>query len=119
MNNELVINREIFIAIRVMISGKWRLPILWHIANGNNRFSVLKKNIGKISEKMLYKEIEELERIGIIRKVIIADIPPKHVEYHICENREELINILNDLYNFVRLELEENSYKLEKVIGER
>lgn len=118
MKEQLDVNKQIFVAIRVMTSGKWRLPILWHIASGDNRFSILKKSIGQISEKMLYKEIEELEKIGIITKVIIDDIPPKHIEYHINENREELISIINCLYDFVRIELEENNYRLEMVIGE-
>ena len=27
-----------------LIGGKWKLRILWHIMNGDNRFSMLEKN---------------------------------------------------------------------------
>ena len=44
-----------------LIGGKWKLKILWHILQGDNRFSELKKEIPGISEKVLYSNLKELE----------------------------------------------------------
>ena len=44
-----------------LIGGKWKLKILWHILQGDNRFSELKKEIPGISEKSV---IFEFERTG-------------------------------------------------------
>ena len=36
-----------------LIGGKWKLRILWHIMNGDNRFSMLEKTIDSITPKVL------------------------------------------------------------------
>ena len=40
-----------------LIGGKWKLRILWHIMNGDNRFSMLEKNIDSITPKVLISQI--------------------------------------------------------------
>ena len=42
-----------------LIGGKWKLKILWHILQGDNRFSELKKEIPGISEKSVIFEFEK------------------------------------------------------------
>ena len=37
-----------------LIGGKWKLRILWHIMNGDNRFSMLEKTIDSITRLQSY-----------------------------------------------------------------
>lgn len=48
-----------------LIGGKWKLRILWHIIQGDNRFSLLAKAIPDITQKVLASQIKELETSGI------------------------------------------------------
>lgn len=67
------------VTLRV-IGGKWKPLILWHIKNQTMRFSELHKSIEGITEKMLTQQLRELEKDGLVRRKIYAEIPPK-VEY--------------------------------------
>ena len=44
-----------------LIGGKWKLRILWHIMNGDNRFSMLEKTIDSITPKVLMSQLNEME----------------------------------------------------------
>ena len=67
-----------------LIGGKWKLRILWHIAHGDNRFSLLTKAIPDISQKVLTVQLKELEEKANSEsheiKELVADIVPT---YHI------------------------------------
>ncbi len=110
-------SKIVFISIRKILGGKWRIPILWHITNGNNRFSLLKKNIGKMSEKMLYTELRALEEIGVIEKEVIEENSQKIVFYNIAEDKQPLIDVVGELYDLMYSELEEVDFDLGKVLG--
>src|SRR5258705_276573 len=44
-----------------ILSGKWKLPIIIALSFGNRRFSELGKQVHGITDKMLSKELRELE----------------------------------------------------------
>jgi len=71
------------VALRV-IGGRWKPTILCRLSNGTLRYSDLKKSIEGISERMLVAQLRELEREGIVRRVVYAEVPPR-VEYEITE----------------------------------
>ena len=51
------------------IIGKWKLPILLHIMkNGTIRFSDLTRKIPEITQKMLTKNLRELEEDDLISR---------------------------------------------------
>jgi len=54
-----------------LVSGKWKGLILWHLSSGTLRYGELKKNLGKITQKMLTQTLRELEKNQLI---IIADL---------------------------------------------
>lgn len=65
-----------------VIGGKWKIPLLYAISHGTNRFGMLERYFADISKQMLTKELRELEKDGIISREIFAEIPPR-VEYSI------------------------------------
>ncbi len=50
------------------IGGKWKHPILWALNQGKLRFSELNKIIPDISQRMLTKQLLELEKDNLISK---------------------------------------------------
>lgn len=82
------------------ITGKWKLIILSHIIkNKNMRFSDLMKAIPKITQKMLSKNLKELEDDDLINRKTYDTIPQK-VEYSLTEHGKELIPIIDSLHEW-------------------
>ena len=71
-------------AAMAMIGGKWKILILWQLANGTKRFGELRRLVSGVSEKMLIQELKELTADGITRRHDFNEVPPK-VEYSLTE----------------------------------
>lgn len=63
-----------------VIGGKWKLPIINSICNGNRRFREIERSIPGITTRMLSRELKEMELNGLIKRVEDPDSPMK-VEY--------------------------------------
>jgi DNA-binding HxlR family transcriptional regulator len=60
------------------------------------RFSDLERAIPGISQKMLTQQLRQLERDGIMTRIVHAEVPPK-VEYHLTEWGQSLCPALDKL----------------------
>ena len=101
-----------------MIGQKWKIPILWHLADeGTLRYNELKRGIYGITNIMLTKSLQELEERGLVHREEYGMIPPK-VEYSLTERGQTLIPLLKDFDKWgkeqVRLDIEKRDYLLEK-----
>lgn len=65
-----------------MISGRWKLEILWLLSQGTHRFGELKRSLPGITQHMLTAQLRALEKDGLIKRTIYAEVPPR-VEYEI------------------------------------
>lgn len=83
-----------------IVGGKWKLIIL-HCIRMNKvvRYSEFKKFIPKINERVLSRQLKELEEDGIIEKNICSLVPLK-VEYSLSERGKKLIPVLNSLISW-------------------
>jgi len=78
----------------LVIGGKWKPIILYQLArDGVMRFSDLKRGIPEVTERMLSRQLRELERDGLVHREIYKQVPPK-VEYSLTELGRSLIPIL-------------------------
>src|SRR5258708_35139771 len=76
---------------------RWKLVILFHLFGGKLvRFSELERAIPAISQKMLIQQLRQLERDGIVRRIVHHQVPPK-VEYGLTEWGQELCPALDAL----------------------
>ncbi|WP_075185631.1 winged helix-turn-helix transcriptional regulator [Teredinibacter haidensis] len=78
------------------IGGKWKGVILFHLAGDTKRFNELRRLMSEITQKMLTKQLRELERDGIVNRHVYAEVPPK-VEYSLTEFGSTLLPILKEL----------------------
>lgn len=63
-----------------VIGGKWKLPIVNAICNGNKRFREIERSIPGITRRMLSRELKEMEANKIIKRTVI-DTTPVTIEY--------------------------------------
>src|ERR1700724_1109801 len=79
------------------LEGRWKLVILFHLFGGKMlRFSDLERAIPAISQKMLIQQLRQLERDGIVRRLVHHQVPPK-VEYGLTEWGQEVCPALDAL----------------------
>lgn len=79
-----------------VLSGKWKLPIIISLTFGNKRFSEMAREIPKITDRMLSKELRDLEMNGLVKRVVHDSIPVV-VEYSMTEYAHTLDNVINTL----------------------
>src|SRR6202049_1809079 len=64
-----------------MLEGRWKLVILFHLFGDKLlRFSDLERAIPAVSQKMLIQQLRQMEKDGIVRRIVHPQVPPK-VEY--------------------------------------
>lgn len=80
-----------------LISGKYKMVILYCLMEFKVvRYSELKKYIKTVSHKTLSADLKELEKDGLISRMVYQVIPPK-VEYSLTEKGQSLMKILDQL----------------------
>jgi DNA-binding HxlR family transcriptional regulator len=79
-----------------VLNGKWKLPILVALLHGDKRFKQISKEISGITDKMLSKELKDLEMNQLISRTVHNAYPPV-VEYSITEHGLSLQNVLLEL----------------------
>src|SRR6266446_7709617 len=80
-----------------ILEGRWKLVILFHLFGGHTRrFSELRRAIPAVSEKMLIQQLRQMERDGIVRRIVHHQVPPK-VEYALTEWGQALCPALDAL----------------------
>ena len=72
------------------IADKWTLLVIEALdGEGELRFSDLQRRVGKVSHKMLTKTLRRLERDGLVKRRVHAEVPPR-VDYRLTPLGESL-----------------------------
>lgn len=80
-----------------VLSGKWKISIISSICYYNKRrFSDILNDVVGISNKMLSKELKELELNKIVKRTVL-DTQPITVQYELTEHGQTLKTIINNL----------------------
>src|SRR3989442_4014395 len=80
-----------------ILEGRWKLVILFHLFGGKmRRFSDLERAIPAISQKMLIQQLRQMERDGIVRRIVHRQVPPK-VEHGLPDLGQKLCPALGEL----------------------
>jgi len=80
-----------------LIGGKWKPLILWRLGNdGRLRFSELRRQLPRITQKMLTQQLRELESDGLIHREVFAQVPPR-VEYSLTATGQSLMPLLTTM----------------------
>jgi len=79
-----------------LVGGKWKGVILYYLRGETRRFNELRRLIPGVSQRMLTKQLRELEANRIVHRKIYRQVPPK-VEYSLTSFGETLIPIMQAL----------------------
>lgn len=82
-----------------LIGGKYKALILWHLSQGELRFSQLRKLIETATPKMLTQQLRELEAQNLIHREVYPVVPPK-VEYSLTALGQSLMPVLIAMRNW-------------------
>ena len=97
MDEKVEINSKPFEYTLSIISGKWKMVIMfWLWSYGVMRYGELKKSVKSITHKMLSSQLKELEADDIIVRTEYGQVPPK-VEYSSSEKGVSLMPILKQM----------------------
>ena len=79
-----------------IIGGKWKGVILFHLLGGKNRFNELQRLLPNVTQRILVRQLRELEADRIVVRTVYPEVPPK-VEYSLSESGMTLEPILRML----------------------
>lgn len=84
------------LTLRVM-GGKWKPIIIYHLDQEKVlRFSELRRAMSGVTERMLTRQLRELEADAIVIRRVYKQVPPK-VEYTLTPMGTKLMPILSEL----------------------
>ena len=76
-----------------LIAGKWKGVILFHLMDDKKRFGELRQFMPSVTQRMMTKQLRELESDGLIHREVYNVVPPK-VEYSLTEKAQALKPIM-------------------------
>lgn len=62
------------------VASTWGLLALLALGEGDHRFNALRRRVSGVSERMLSRTLQALERDGLVLRTVLSAIPPS-VEY--------------------------------------
>lgn len=109
-NGDFNCEKELTLSV---ISGKWKVVIIWHLGQKDYyRFNELQKLFPKITHKILSNQLKELIEDGIIHREAYPVVPPK-VEYSLTSLGKSLLPIIDMMYEWGKVRMEELKQVIE------
>ena len=63
-----------------LLDGKWKGVILFHLMEGTLRFNEIRRKLPAVTQRMLTKQLRELEESGLVSRTVFPVVPPR-VDY--------------------------------------
>ena len=82
-----------------LIDGKWKAVILYHLLDDTVRFNELRRRLSRITQRMLTRQLRELEADGLIHREIYAQVPMR-VEYSLTTLGRSLEPVVRMLWSW-------------------
>src|SRR4028119_2182614 len=72
-----------------LIDGKWKIVILYKLMRGTLRFNEIRRRIPAVTQRMLTRQLRELEADGLLIRTVYAQVPPR-VDYSLSARGRSL-----------------------------
>ncbi|MDQ0644379.1 winged helix-turn-helix transcriptional regulator [Microbacterium murale] len=72
-----------------IVGGSWKLTIVQKLLAGTRRFGELRRDVGGVTDRVLTRQLRELESDGLVHREVFAQVPPR-VEYSLTAEGESL-----------------------------
>lgn len=67
-----------------ILGGNWKLTIVQKLLDGTLRFGELRRAVGQVTDRVLTRQLRELEADGLVHREVYPEVPPR-VEYSLTE----------------------------------
>jgi DNA-binding HxlR family transcriptional regulator len=81
-----------------VIKGKYKSKILIYLSDRSLRYTKIRKKFSEASERILIKQLKELEKDGLIEKKVFGTKPPLHTEYRVSPYGKSICPILKQMW---------------------
>ncbi|MDQ1151136.1 winged helix-turn-helix transcriptional regulator [Sphingobacterium zeae] len=97
--------------VLLQIALRWKMQILYCIAEDVSQFSTLKKMFPTLSDQVLSKRLKELKEESLVVTENIENTIPPQIRYSPTEKGKELLKIILDLHHWgLKWKMTENDY---------
>ncbi|QND51997.1 helix-turn-helix transcriptional regulator [Phyllobacterium sp. 628] len=82
----------------LVLGGRWRMLLIYYLLEGTKRFSDLRRDMPKISQRMLTLDLRALEEAGYVTRTVFPEVPVR-VEYSLTEEGwrlKALVDVLGE-----------------------
>ncbi|QJR37610.1 winged helix-turn-helix transcriptional regulator [Gemmatimonas groenlandica] len=79
-----------------VVGGRWKSMILYGLLDGPARYSVLRQRMAGCAERVLVRQLRELEADGVIERRLL-DASGNHVEYRLTALGEALHDMFDGM----------------------
>ncbi|MET0300014.1 MAG: helix-turn-helix domain-containing protein [Flavitalea sp.] len=79
-----------------VLQGKWKLPILVSLTFGEKRFTDIAKDVDGITDRMLSKELRDLELNDLVKRTVETGYPVK-ITYSLTAHSKSLDDVIESL----------------------
>jgi DNA-binding HxlR family transcriptional regulator len=80
-----------------VVSGKWKVLILWELHTQDRRFGELRKGVPGVSDKVLVEQLRQLEADGVVRRELSDSMSSPRVDYSLTSMGLALFEALKPL----------------------
>ena len=96
-NHDFFCEKELTMTV---ISGKYKVVIIWHLGHeGPHRYGKIFKLFPGISNRILTKQLRELEQDGILGRTVYPVAPPK-VEYYLTDLGKTILPVVDEMWHW-------------------
>lgn len=84
------------------VTSRWGVLVLIALLSGTQRFSVLRRKVSGVSERMLAQTLHWLEGDGLVERRALKIVPP-HVEYTLTPLGQEAAEKVRELADWIEI----------------
>ena len=77
-----------------LVGGKWKAVILYHLKDGEKRYSELRKELPAVTEMTLSLQLKQLEKDDLVSRKVHGKKPPIKVIYSLTDFGKTFIPVL-------------------------
>lgn len=72
-----------------IVGGSWKLTIIQKLLAGTRRFGELRREVGDVTDRVLTRQLRDLESDDLVHREVFAEVPPR-VEYSLTDRGRTL-----------------------------
>lgn len=100
-----------------IVRAKWKGPILFYLLEGPKRFNELRRLFPEVTQRVLTRQLRQLEGHGIVTRSIYAQVPPK-VEYSLSDLGHSLCPIIHAMRHWGATYLQQRSLSEQLTVAD-